>query len=438
MEFIFNPNCTISLKDQTKWQHGDRVNNQDENIRVHSHWEKAKSIYQFQVASKVFKGNCFFKIFLEDTSPFCGATDTPVLDFWWRLPWVSKLGWIPHLHAPSSATQSWQWVPQIHLWCNTCRPLYSQHGSQSHSLHAFSRGRMRCFDRETSCTVRRHAIHLATATGFLCCTAVADPGPSRWKRKPIILPIFSWHQTETNWIQGPRVPSAPQIRQCTRHDFHKPATRMKWSIAMALDSLCTDPHIGYYVNKYVAFRQQHSEVSLFVWNINMVFSRLVTAQLRLSVRLVLKFLHFSNKPFFTLCGILGKSLLYTKLRQMHLKKKWLQERAVLPDGFGDILTKYMVATPFTLRLGKLCNRPWIQLFTGLFSPSVSKTKQKNKKITIRFKESFASADVNVPKGGFTLSGDEKYVSSLSLFFLNHTSHFLKTMSLLLSLSVYRP
>ena len=32
-------------------------------------------------------------------SPFFGATDTPVLDFWRSLPWVSKPGWIPHLHA---------------------------------------------------------------------------------------------------------------------------------------------------------------------------------------------------------------------------------------------------------------------------------------------------------------------------------------------------
>ena len=30
---------------------------------------------------------------------FCGATDTPVLDFLWCLPWVPKPGWIPHLHA---------------------------------------------------------------------------------------------------------------------------------------------------------------------------------------------------------------------------------------------------------------------------------------------------------------------------------------------------
>ena len=28
-----------------------------------------------------------------------------------------------------------QWIPQIHLWCNTCQPLDGQHGSQLHSLH---------------------------------------------------------------------------------------------------------------------------------------------------------------------------------------------------------------------------------------------------------------------------------------------------------------
>ena len=31
------------------------------------------------------------------------ATDTPVLDFWWCLSWVSKSGWIPCLHALSPA-----------------------------------------------------------------------------------------------------------------------------------------------------------------------------------------------------------------------------------------------------------------------------------------------------------------------------------------------
>ena len=41
------------------------------------------------------KNRVFFKKKLKDISPFCGSTDTPVLVFWWRLPWVSKPGLIP-------------------------------------------------------------------------------------------------------------------------------------------------------------------------------------------------------------------------------------------------------------------------------------------------------------------------------------------------------
>ena len=60
-----------------------------------------------------------------------------------------------------------QWIPEIHLWCNTCWPLGGQHGSQSRSLHACSRGRMLGFDRKTSHTVSRCPIHSATATAFI-------------------------------------------------------------------------------------------------------------------------------------------------------------------------------------------------------------------------------------------------------------------------------
>ena len=39
----------------------------------------------------------FFLNVLEDMSPFLGATDTPVSDFWWRPLWVSKPKWVlPH------------------------------------------------------------------------------------------------------------------------------------------------------------------------------------------------------------------------------------------------------------------------------------------------------------------------------------------------------
>ena len=55
-------------------------------------------------------------------------TDTPVLDFWWCLPWVSKPGWIlcVLLHLCD---------PQIHLWCDTCWLYRGQHGSWAFSIH---------------------------------------------------------------------------------------------------------------------------------------------------------------------------------------------------------------------------------------------------------------------------------------------------------------
>ena len=40
------------------------------------------------------KNQIIKKIFLEDISALCGTTDTPVLEFWWCLPWVLKPGWI--------------------------------------------------------------------------------------------------------------------------------------------------------------------------------------------------------------------------------------------------------------------------------------------------------------------------------------------------------
>ena len=45
------------------------------------------------------KQNVFLIKFLEDISPFCGATEVPILELWWHLPWFSKTALIPHLHA---------------------------------------------------------------------------------------------------------------------------------------------------------------------------------------------------------------------------------------------------------------------------------------------------------------------------------------------------
>ena len=77
---------------------------------------------------------CFFCFFLclnilEDISPFHGTTDTPVLDFTWHLPWVSKPGWIPFCMLSHLCDS------QIHLWCNTCWLYRGQHGSQVFLIH---------------------------------------------------------------------------------------------------------------------------------------------------------------------------------------------------------------------------------------------------------------------------------------------------------------
>ena len=83
----------------------------------------------------------FFKKFLQDMSPFYGATDAPVLDFWWRLLWVSKperaalfelsrgicvtlhVPWDSPLlrHLPTSWQPAWQLshlfhIPARHWW----------------------------------------------------------------------------------------------------------------------------------------------------------------------------------------------------------------------------------------------------------------------------------------------------------------------------------
>ena len=61
----------------------------------------------------------------------CGATDTPVSDFWWRLLWVSKPEWVLPYSSLVEAYMLHYMFPEIHLWCDTCRPLGSQHGSQA-------------------------------------------------------------------------------------------------------------------------------------------------------------------------------------------------------------------------------------------------------------------------------------------------------------------
>ena len=63
---------------------------------------------------------------------FCGATDTPVLDFWWHLPWFQSQGGLACMLSCLHA------ILQIHLWCDTCRPLDGQHGTWATLTHVLA------------------------------------------------------------------------------------------------------------------------------------------------------------------------------------------------------------------------------------------------------------------------------------------------------------
>ena len=98
---------------------------------------------------------------LQDMSPFCGATDTHVLDFWWCLPWVSKPGGslacvLPCLHVADSSDSS------------RMSASWHQHGSQLHSPHATYVAEVKFQDsiKTPPAQLSRHAIHLATSNGF--------------------------------------------------------------------------------------------------------------------------------------------------------------------------------------------------------------------------------------------------------------------------------
>ena len=108
----------------------------------------------------------FFLKFFGGHESFCGATDTPVLDFWWCLPWVSKPGWIPHLRALS---------PVCHEFLRftsgaTPADCIAWQPAAFHTCYICSRGRLPGFDLKTShiyYIVSGHAVHSATATGWI-------------------------------------------------------------------------------------------------------------------------------------------------------------------------------------------------------------------------------------------------------------------------------
>ena len=72
---------------------------------------------------------------------FCGATDTPVLDFWWHLLWVSKPEWAALFTLGGGMCDVYS--PVINLWYDTCQPLDGQYGGAITVPHVcFSRGRI--------------------------------------------------------------------------------------------------------------------------------------------------------------------------------------------------------------------------------------------------------------------------------------------------------
>ena len=72
--------------------------------------------------NKFFLFFVFFFKFLEDMSPFCGATDTPVLDSGDVSSGLQSQNGQPYL---SLQRHMCYMFPEIHLWCDTC-----QHGSR--------------------------------------------------------------------------------------------------------------------------------------------------------------------------------------------------------------------------------------------------------------------------------------------------------------------
>ena len=72
------------------------------------------------------------------------------LYFWWCLLWVSKPEWVLLYSSLAEAYVLRYTFPEIHLWCDTCWPLASQHGSQAvYSTYLWCIGGTR--NRELSC-----------------------------------------------------------------------------------------------------------------------------------------------------------------------------------------------------------------------------------------------------------------------------------------------
>ena len=65
----------------------------------------------------------FFQFFVGHMS-FCGANDTPDLNFWWQPSGFQSQSGQAYSHLAESYMMH---IPEIHLWCNTCWRLDGEH-----------------------------------------------------------------------------------------------------------------------------------------------------------------------------------------------------------------------------------------------------------------------------------------------------------------------
>ena len=104
-------------------------------------WTRTRSLTVFWMRvfylclclSHVFKIESWFVLFFKKNfggqMSFYGAIDTPVLDFWWCLLWVSKVRVGSLIHTWQ--IHMWCTFPEIHLWSDTCQPPDGQYRNWS-------------------------------------------------------------------------------------------------------------------------------------------------------------------------------------------------------------------------------------------------------------------------------------------------------------------
>ena len=86
-------------------RHRKTLERSDTNTVLHLGCKKQLLFPHLCLSAHVCSWQTFFTKFLEDINPFYGATDVPVLDFWWRLLWLDRGICVTHsLRFTSGAT----------------------------------------------------------------------------------------------------------------------------------------------------------------------------------------------------------------------------------------------------------------------------------------------------------------------------------------------